>query len=82
MMDKLTALVFQRCQGSLYEEHRLLFATLLCLNMQEETQQFTEEELSLLLQGLGDFFCLQNLNLCLNYSFIKPSNKKVGLHKK
>ena len=52
MVERLTALVYQRCIGSLYEEHRLLFATLLCLNIQEESTQFTEEELSLLLQGL------------------------------
>lgn len=50
-----------RCNGyncpdltfrSLYEEHRLLFATLLCINIQYETANiFSEEELALLLQG-------------------------------
>ena len=37
---------------SLVEEHRLLFATLLCLNIQEENgEYFSEEEISLLIQG-------------------------------
>ena len=51
MVDRLTTLVYQRCNGSMYDEHRLLFATLLCLNIQEENNAFSEEELSLLLQG-------------------------------
>ena len=51
MVERLTSLVYQRCHGSLFDEHRLLFATLLCLNIQEESTAFTEEELSLLLQG-------------------------------
>ena len=42
--------LFFRC---VYEEHRLLFATMLCLNIQYETSgHFTEEELALLLQGM------------------------------
>ena len=39
---------------SLYEEDCLLFATLLCLNIQSEGgENFTNEEMSLLLQGRG-----------------------------
>jgi hypothetical protein len=38
---------------SLYEEDCLLFATLLCLNIQAEGgENFTNEEMSLLLQGI------------------------------
>ena len=37
---------------SLYPEDRLVFASLLCLNIQEDSQIFSEEEMSLLLQGL------------------------------
>ena len=38
---------------SLYEEHRVLFATMLCINIQEESGEvFSEEEMSLLLQGM------------------------------
>ena len=36
---------------SIYEKHKLLFSTMLCLNIQEDVGYFMEEELSLLLQG-------------------------------
>ncbi|XP_052258855.1 uncharacterized protein LOC127863384 isoform X2 [Dreissena polymorpha] len=67
LMDKLTGLVYRRIRESLYEEDCLLFATLLCLNIQAEGgENFTSEEMSLLLQGnpglgmqltLADFDC-------------------------
>lgn len=38
---------------ALYEKDILLFATLLCLNIESEgTENFSNEEMSLLLQGL------------------------------
>ncbi|XP_022099208.1 dynein beta chain, ciliary-like [Acanthaster planci] len=68
LVDCLTQTVFQNVRQSLYEEHRLLFASMLCLNIQYETTElFSEEELALLLQGnpglgnmelsLADFEC-------------------------
>ncbi|KAJ8316357.1 hypothetical protein KUTeg_006371 [Tegillarca granosa] len=67
VMDKLTGLVYRRIRQSLYEEDCLLFATLLCLNIEAEgMESFTNEEMSLLLQGnpglgmqltLADFDC-------------------------
>ncbi|XP_053409232.1 uncharacterized protein LOC123561373 isoform X4 [Mercenaria mercenaria] len=67
LMDKLTGLVYRRIRESLYEGDCLLFATLLCLNIQAEGgENFTNEEMSLLLQGnpglgmqltLADFDC-------------------------
>ena len=51
LVEHVTAVVYQRVSVCLYTEHRLLFATLLCLSMQEEANSFSEEELSLLLQG-------------------------------
>ena len=79
MVDRLTALVYQRCLGSLYEEHRLLFATLLCLNMQEEGHNFTEEELSLLLQGMD--CCLYVINMFYDnfISYINSTHDKVRM---
>ncbi|KAK6172547.1 hypothetical protein SNE40_016179 [Patella caerulea] len=68
MMDALTSLVYHRVKQSLYEEDCLLFATLVCLNIQAESgENFSAEEMSLLLQGnpglglqltLADFECL------------------------
>nr|XP_022320176.1 dynein beta chain, flagellar outer arm-like isoform X6 [Crassostrea virginica] len=67
VMDKLTGLVYRRIREALYEEDILLFATLLCLNIESEgTENFSNEEMSLLLQGnpglgmqltLNDFDC-------------------------
>ncbi|KAK3108743.1 hypothetical protein FSP39_014630 [Pinctada imbricata] len=67
VMDKLTGLVYRRIRESLYEEDILLFATLLCLNIEAEgMENFSNEEMSLLLQGnpglgmqltLSDFDC-------------------------
>ncbi|XP_052060514.1 uncharacterized protein LOC127700861 isoform X4 [Mytilus californianus] len=52
VMDKLTGLVYRRIRESLYEEDCLLFATLLCLNIEAEgMENFSNEEMSLLLQG-------------------------------
>ena len=52
LVNKLTSVVYQRVAACLHgDQHRLLFATLLCLTMQEEGLAFSEEELSLLLQG-------------------------------
>ncbi|XP_078672103.1 uncharacterized protein LOC144911712 isoform X1 [Branchiostoma floridae x Branchiostoma belcheri] len=51
LVDGLTQLVYDSVSQSLYPEHRLLFATMLCLHMQLEGEEFAEEELSLLLQG-------------------------------
>ncbi|XP_071095883.1 uncharacterized protein [Haliotis cracherodii] len=67
LMDILTSLVYHRVKLSLYEEDCLLFATLACLNIQNEGGEvFSNEEMSLLLQGnpglgmqltLSDFDC-------------------------
>ncbi|XP_056010102.1 uncharacterized protein LOC125667097 [Ostrea edulis] len=67
VMDKMTGLVYRRIREALYEEDILLFATLLCLNIEAEaTENFSNEEMSLLLQGnpglgmqltLDDFDC-------------------------
>ncbi|XP_033641711.1 dynein beta chain, flagellar outer arm-like [Asterias rubens] len=52
LVDCLTQTIYQNIRQSLYEEHRLLFSTMLCLNIQYETTElFSEEELALLLQG-------------------------------
>eukprot|EP00105_Crassostrea_gigas_P044993 XP_019929141.1 PREDICTED: dynein beta chain, ciliary isoform X4 [Crassostrea gigas] len=66
-MDKMTGLVYRRIREALYEKDILLFATLLCLNIESEgTENFSNEEMSLLLQGnpglgmqltLNDFDC-------------------------
>ncbi|XP_071959570.1 uncharacterized protein [Antedon mediterranea] len=68
LVDALTQTLFQHVRQSLYEEHRLLFSTMMCLNIQfEGANYFSEEELALLLQGnpgfggmeltLNDFDC-------------------------
>ncbi|XP_033103095.1 dynein heavy chain 9, axonemal-like [Anneissia japonica] len=68
LVDSLNQTLFQHIRQSLYEEHRLLFSTMLCLNIQYEgANHFSEEELALLLQGnpgfggmeltLADFDC-------------------------
>ncbi|XP_069115919.1 uncharacterized protein [Argopecten irradians] len=67
IMDGLTGLVYRRVRESLYEEDCLLFTTLLTLNIQAEgMENFSNEEMSLLLQGnpglgmqltLEDFDC-------------------------
>ncbi|XP_072048734.1 uncharacterized protein [Amphiura filiformis] len=52
LVDSLTQTVFQNIRQCLYEEHRLLYATMLCLNIEfETTENFSEEEMALLLQG-------------------------------
>ena len=44
---------------ALYEKDILLFATLLCLNIESEgTENFSNEEMSLLLQGLYTVYSL------------------------
>ena len=52
LVSRLTCVVYKRVSACLFgDQHRLLFATMLCLTIQEEGQAFSEEELSLLLQG-------------------------------
>ncbi|CAH1797693.1 unnamed protein product [Owenia fusiformis] len=67
IVDKMTAHIFNRIHRSLFEEHRLLFATMLCLNIQVENgEKISDEEMAILLQGnpgigmtltLADFDC-------------------------
>ncbi|XP_064650622.1 uncharacterized protein LOC135502065 isoform X3 [Lineus longissimus] len=67
VVDNLTTTVYEKIKQSLYEEDRLLFATMMCLNIQaEKDDQFPESEVSLLTQGnpglniqltLADFNC-------------------------
>lgn len=53
LVSRLTSVVYKRVSACLFgDQHRLLFATMLCLTIQEEGQAFSEEELSLLLQGM------------------------------
>ncbi|XP_023931015.1 dynein beta chain, ciliary-like [Lingula anatina] len=52
LVDAVTTTLYQHIKQSLYDEHALLFATMVTLNIQVEGgADFSDEELSLLLQG-------------------------------
>ncbi|GFO25145.1 dynein beta chain, ciliary-like, partial [Plakobranchus ocellatus] len=66
LMDSVTSLVYHRIKMCLFEEDRLLFSTLMCLNMKVEAgEDITNEEMSLFLQGnpgLGMQLSLQDFD--------------------